>query len=186
MASGELILLVDDIPDHITVYAPALERSGFHVQIARSGEQALLLARANIPRCAVIDLRLPDMTGWHLCREMKADDALRVAPIIVLTPDVTRLTAAESASIGCHAWLAHPTAADDLVRTVQYVLTLAGEAPLSPEAAILGLTSCPACGSDQVRATVRVSQIQYYCCRGCGFCWRIDATCATVPSAPSS
>jgi len=87
---------------------------------------------------------------------------------------VSKVCAADSAKAGCNAWLAHPTVAEDLARTVRQVLDMNTASPESPAEALLGLTECPACGSDQIRATLRVSPIQYYCCRGCGFCWRAE------------
>jgi CheY-like chemotaxis protein len=174
MASGELILLVNDIPDHVTAYRSVLAAHGFRVSIARSGQEALALAREAVPECAVIDLRLPDMSGWDLCREMKAHPEQREVPIVVLTPDVSKMCAADSAKAGCNAWLAHPTVAEDLVRTVRRVLHLQEASPSTPEDALIGLTECPACGSDKIRATLRMSPIQYYCCQACSFCWRAE------------
>ena len=174
MPSAELILLVNDIPDHLAQYETALERHGFRVQIARSGEEALEVARTSLPECAVIDLRLPDMNGWELCRDLKGKESPSTR-VIVLTPDVSKMCAADSTKAGCHAWLAHPTVAEDLVRTVKQVLNLDVDAPTSFEEALMGMTACPGCDSDQVRAQLRVGGIQYYCCKACGFCWRMDA-----------
>src|SRR5687768_6061137 len=143
MSSGELILLVNDIPDHVAAYQGVLAAHGFRVRIARSGKEALELVRDTLPECAVIDLRLPDMTGWDLCREMKSHPDRRGMPIVVLTPDVSKMCAADSAKAGCNAWLAHPTVAEDLVRTVRQVLQLQEASPSSPEDALIGLTECP-------------------------------------------
>ena len=173
MPSGEMILLVNDIPDHVDRYRDALAGHGFHVRIARTGGEALRAVRETLPTCAVIDLRLPDMNGWDLCREIKAETARRT-PIVMLTPDVSKMCAADSAKAGCNAWLAHPTVAEDLVRTVKQVLDLDTTEPRSTQEALIGLTECAACGSSRVRATLRVSPIQYYCCKACGFCWRAE------------
>jgi hypothetical protein len=91
-----------------------------------------------------------------------------------LTPDVSRMSAEDSARVGCNAWLTHPAAADDLVRAVRQVMDLESTEPSSDEERLLNLTLCPACGSERVRPTLRVGPIQYYCCRGCSFCWRIE------------
>jgi CheY-like chemotaxis protein len=168
-----LILLVNDIPDHVTTYEAALARHGFRVEVARTGERALDVARQSLPHCAVIDLRLPDMSGWDLCRDIKREGSPHTR-VIVLTPDVSQMCAADSTRSGCHAWLAHPTVAEDLVRTVRQVLELDADAPTSLHDALIGMTACPGCDSDQVRAQLRVGPVQYYCCRACGFCWRME------------
>jgi hypothetical protein len=93
---------------------------------------------------------------------------------VVLTPDVSKICAADSARAGSDAWLAHPTLAEDLVRTISRVLELETASPPSLDAALLDVIECAACGSDKVRPTLRMGGIQYYCCRGCGFCWRAE------------
>ena len=173
MTSDKLILLANDIPDHVAKYETALLQHGFRVEVARTGERALELARVSMPQCAVIDLRLPDMSGWEVCRDIKASGSPRTR-VIVLTPDVSKMCATDSAKVGCHAWLAHPTVPDDLVRTVRQVLELDADAPSSIEDALVGLTSCPGCESDQVRAQLRVGPVQDFCCKACGFCWRME------------
>ena len=174
MQTTNVILLVNDIPDHAITYGRALTSHGFRVQLARSGADALSLARSTKPGCAVIDLRLPDMTGWDLCSKLKKhpeNDAMR---IVVLTPDLSKTCAKDSAANGCDAWLAHPTVAEDLVRTVKRVLDLKAVAPDSPDDALLGFMMCGACGSEKVRPTLRMGLIQYYCCKECSFCWRAE------------
>ena len=176
MTAGSMVLLVNDIPDHVAVYHRALTTHGFRVRLARTGKDALAIVKENIPECAVIDLRLPDMTGWELCREMKEQHTpAREMPIVVLTRDVSKMCAADSAKAGCDAWLAHPAIAEDLVRTIRRVLELESAAPATQDAALLDLVECAACGSDQVRPTLRMGGIQYYCCKGCGFYWRAEA-----------
>ena len=169
-----LILLVDDITDHADHYEATLSQHGFRVQRARTGQDALRFARASLPECVVIDLRLPDMTGWELCRQLHEHSEHRPR-IIVLTPEVSAMCAAESTRVGCHAWLAHPTTGEDLARTVRQVLRLDTDVPVSAETALIGLKDCPVCKSEQVRATLREGLVQYYCCKACGFCWRVEA-----------
>ena len=174
MAAGEMVLLVNDIPDHVAAYQRALTGHGFRVRLARTGQQALNMVKETVPECAVIDLRLPDMSGWDLCREMKGRKEVREMPIVVLTPDISRVYAADSAKAGCDAWLAHPTVAEDLIRTIRRVLELDPASP-EPGDAVLDSIECAACGSDQIRPAPQMGPIQYHCCKACGFCWRAEA-----------
>lgn len=174
MASSALILLVDDIPDHATTYARALRADGFRLHLASSGEEALDLARTMPPDLVVVDVRLPDMTGWDLCRRLKSDETIGSPPVVVLTAEVSRECAKESAELGCKAWLAHPTRADDLVRAVRQVLASDLDVPPTPDAALLGVTACAGCGEGRIRATLRVGLIQQYACLACGFRWRVE------------
>ncbi len=174
MPAPEVILLVTDVPDHAASYERALTSHGFRVRVARSGKEALAAARESPPDCAVIDLRLPDMSGWDLCREIRKPGQADPPRIIVLTPEVSKMCAADSAKAGCHAWLAHPTIAEDLAATVRHVLDYDTDAPGSTDDALMGFTTCPGCGSESVRSTLRVGVVQYYCCKACAFCWRAE------------
>jgi CheY-like chemotaxis protein len=176
----EVILLVDDIRDHAVNYEAALTRHGFCVRVATTGEDALRVTRETLLDCAVIDLRLPDMSGWDLCREIRKPQSNGALPIIVLTPEVSKTCAEDSAKAGCDAWLAHPTVADDLARTVRHVLDAEADAPASLDEALLGLKHCPVCKSSTVRAAVRVGAVQYYCCKACSFCWRAEVLAEEV------
>jgi CheY-like chemotaxis protein len=169
-----LVLLVNDIPDHAAAYERVLVRTGFRVVVTATGAEALAFAAATPPDCAVIDVRLPDMRGWDLCKQLKAA-ARRNPPVVLLAAEVSKASAAESASVGCNAWLAYPTIADDLVRAVRQVLATGEPEPASAESAVLGARACPACAAERVRATLRMRLIQYFCCRDCGFCWRVDS-----------
>jgi CheY-like chemotaxis protein len=174
------VLLVNDIPDQSRAYVAALTRQGYRVQLATSGREALTLVAIAQPDCAVIDLRLPDMSGWELCRALKDRSECHELRIVVLTPDVSRMSADDSFRVGCNAWLTHPAVAEDLVRMVRQVLNLDTAEPSSADHALLSLTVCPACGSERVRPTLRVSPIQYYCCAHCRFCWRVEVLASAV------
>ena len=78
-----LILLVNDIPDHARAYESVLRRNGYRVQLVYTASAALQAARAEPPACTVIDVRLPDVTGWTLCRAIKADASIAITPIVM-------------------------------------------------------------------------------------------------------
>jgi len=174
MGATTRILLVDNIPDHVAAYDRALRDLGYEVDISTTGLAALEAVRVRMPDCVVIDVRLPDMSGWDLCRNLKRDELTCHVPVVVLTAETARDHALQSARALCNAWIAQPTQAEDLVRAIQHVLAQEEDAPRSPDEALLGVTACPVCESDRVRATLRVSPVQYYSCRACGHVWRVE------------
>ncbi len=175
MSRATHILLATAIRDHADAYERALERHGVHVHVARTGEDALVAALGHPPDCIVIDLRLPDISGWDLCGRLKRLPELRATPVIVLTPDITVGHSSEGARTGCHAWLARPTVAEDLVVAIGEVIDQTLAQPRSPDAALLGAhRACPACVSTYLRAALRISPVQYYRCLNCRFYWRVE------------
>jgi DNA-binding response OmpR family regulator len=79
------ILMVDDDPEISQVVRLMLERHGWQVIYARSGAQALELARREPPDLILLDLMMPGMSGYEVCEDIRADWGLRQVPIVVLT-----------------------------------------------------------------------------------------------------
>ena len=86
-------------------------RAIYVFEMSRTGRDALKVLKENVYDCVVLDLRLPDMSGWDLCREIRTPHTNEAPPIIMLTPEVSKMCAEDSAKAGCNAWLAHPTVA---------------------------------------------------------------------------
>ena len=175
MGATPRLLLVDAIPDHVISYSRAFLDEGYLIDVATTAGEGLATARRGPPDCIVIDVRLPDMSGWELCRHLKQDSSTCDIPVVVLTPDTTRDHVRDNARVLCTAWMTQPSQAEDLLRAVQHVLAQPVSAPQSADDAVLGVATCPACESDRVRATLRVSPVQYYACHACGHGWRVQA-----------
>jgi CheY-like chemotaxis protein len=168
------ILLVNDIPDHMRAYEAAFRARGYQVRLTTNARETLAAAPQMQPQCIVIDVRLPDMTGWELCRQLKADSSTCGVPVVMLSPDVTRDSVEASRSAGCAAWLMRPAAPDDVVRAVEHVLGHGAGEPETHEA-LIDARTCPACESDDLRAGVRVGPVQYFVCKACNMRWRVEA-----------
>ena len=79
------ILIVDDEPDLLAVLKFGLEAEGFEVLQASDGEQGLALARQTAPDLMVLDLMLPRMDGYKVCRALKFDERYKQMPIFILS-----------------------------------------------------------------------------------------------------
>src|SRR5215469_423474 len=81
----ESILVVDDAPDNLTLMSQLL-KDGYQVKAANSGEKAMKIVRGeNPPDLILLDIMMPVMSGYDVCRELKADPATAHIPIIFLT-----------------------------------------------------------------------------------------------------
>ena len=78
------VLIVDDAPSNLAILTETL-RAEFDVRIANSGAQALRLVDENPPDLILLDIVMPDMDGYEVCRRLKARAATRNIPIIFLT-----------------------------------------------------------------------------------------------------
>ena len=79
------ILVVDDEPDLVMVLKIGLETEGYDVLTASDGEQGLALARQSMPDLLVLDLMLPRMDGYKVCRALKFDERYKKIPIFILS-----------------------------------------------------------------------------------------------------
>ncbi len=85
MAAQQTILVVDDVPENIDVLAGVLQ-ADFKVKAATSGHRALKIARAEpAPDLILLDIMMPGMDGYEVCRRLKADERTRNIPILFVT-----------------------------------------------------------------------------------------------------
>ena len=85
MATGERIVVIDDNANDLQVTRRFLERHGYVVSIAASGEDGLKLAASVMPDALVVDYRMPGMDGFEVTRRIKADPQLHTIPVLLLT-----------------------------------------------------------------------------------------------------
>ena len=104
------------------MYQLGLELAGYEVMCAYTGTEALARARQRRPAAIVLDIRLPDMSGWDVCAALKADPALDRIPIIVLTAAAVPTLAQQAAAAGCAAHLLKPCFPDQLAQVVRHVI----------------------------------------------------------------
>jgi CheY-like chemotaxis protein len=117
-----LILLVEDYSDAIEIYTASLEFHGFRALAARRGADALSFIHAAPPDLIVMDVALPDMTGWDLTRLLKANESTRHIPVVILTGHVFSEARQRAYESGCDAYLTKPCVPDQLIRTVRKLL----------------------------------------------------------------
>jgi CheY-like chemotaxis protein len=113
------VLLIDDVDDNTDMYAQYLEFEGFEVQTALDGDVGVEKAHALRPKVIVMDLSMPVVDGWQATRALKADEATRAIPIIVLTAHALSGTADTVAAAGADAYLVKPCLPEDLAAEVR-------------------------------------------------------------------
>lgn len=79
------ILIVDDIPDNIRLLSSMLVESGYRVRKVVSGERALKAIALQVPDLILLDIRMPDMDGYEVCKRLKASDITKEIPIIFIS-----------------------------------------------------------------------------------------------------
>jgi two-component system phosphate regulon response regulator PhoB len=129
------ILVVDDEPDLVELVRFNLDRAGFRVETAETGEQALARLRRSAPDLLVLDLMLPDLSGEEVCRRVRADPVLTGLPIIMLTAKGDEVDRVVGFELGADDYVPKPFSPRELVLRVKAVLRRGREA--QPSSALL-------------------------------------------------
>lgn len=86
------ILLIEDTPDSAKLMRIAMEKKGFNVQVVETGEDALDKVKKNKFDVIILDIMLPRVDGFEVCRRIKADENTKKIPVICVTafsvPDI--------------------------------------------------------------------------------------------------
>ena len=132
---GKKILVVDDELKIVKLVRAYLERAGFTVVTAREGQEALAVFRYERPNLVVLDLMLPGMDGFEVCRAIRRSSDV---PIIMLTArdeEVDRLVGLE---LGADDYIVRPFSPREVVARVRAVLRRTEGQPVEPEVIIAG------------------------------------------------
>jgi DNA-binding response OmpR family regulator len=117
-----VVLAADDDEDILELVAFRLERSGYTVLRATDGEEALRLALEAKPDLAVLDVMMPKLDGYEVTRRLRADDATRRMPIILLTARSQDADVQAGFDAGADDYLRKPFSPQELRARVQAIL----------------------------------------------------------------
>ncbi len=117
------LLYIEDEEEMIDLVRLILSRRGFEVLGANGGRQGLDMVRKEHPDLVLLDLMMPDMDGWDVYQQMKADDSTREIPVIVVTAKAQSIDKV----LGLHIakvedYIAKPFSPQELTDSVEKVL----------------------------------------------------------------
>ncbi|MCL7451543.1 MAG: response regulator transcription factor [Anaerolineae bacterium] len=119
MSKKASILVVDDEPHVQKLVKANLESSGYRVLLADDGEQAVKMVEEEIPDLVILDLMLPKMDGYAVCRRIRE---FSVVPVIMLTARSAQVDLVHGFEVGADDYLTKPFSVTELLMRVQAVL----------------------------------------------------------------
>jgi DNA-binding response OmpR family regulator len=117
--SKKRILVVDDEVDLVETVRFSLELEGYDVLIAYNGEEALNQARKENPDLILLDLMLPKLDGYKVCRLLKFDERYKHIPILMLTAKIQEKDKATGMETGANEYITKPFEMDELMKKVK-------------------------------------------------------------------
>ncbi len=122
--STGLILIVDDTQENIQVLGSLLRDAGYRINVAMNGEQALSTLERVSPDLVLLDIMMPVMDGFEVCRRMKQEPRWEDIPVIFLTAKIETESVVEGFELGAVDYVTKPFQAAELLQRVDTHLTL--------------------------------------------------------------
>jgi len=120
--AGKTILVADDDVEILGLVTRHLRSKNVRLLEASDGEEALKIARRDKPDLVILDVMMPGMTGWEVCRAIREDDGMAAVGVIMLTGIGERLNEMTSPLYGADEYLDKPFDFGDLDALVARVL----------------------------------------------------------------
>ena len=120
---AKTILIVEDNELNMKLFNDLLERSGHATLRAKTGVEAVALARAHNPDLILMDIQLPEVSGLQVTRWIKDDPALSAIPVIAVTAFAMKGDEEKILQGGCEAYLSKPISVAKFLATVESFLS---------------------------------------------------------------
>jgi len=124
VGAGKSVVVINDSPELLELAEILLRDEDFDVKVALTGSRALELVRTTMPDLVILDVRMPDVSGWDILQSLKLDQGTASIPVLVCSAAVQELRQLESqlASMGVDV-LIKPFAIDTLLTKVQALIS---------------------------------------------------------------
>lgn len=122
------VIYIEDEPEMIDLVRLILSRKGYDVLGANGGREGLDMIRQEKPDLVLLDLMMPDLDGWDVYQQMKADEATRAIPVIVITAKAQSIDKV----LGLHIakvedYISKPFSPNELIASVERVLKITAQ-----------------------------------------------------------
>ena len=117
------ILVVDDEPDILRVVVKIMEARGHEVFTAKDGPAAIEAAGSHLPDVVILDVNLPKMDGFEVCKALKTGDATKHIPIVMMTAAYVSVEDADKGTeLGADEYVVKPFLREVLIHNVERLL----------------------------------------------------------------
>jgi len=120
----EAILLVDDNPTNLQLLFETLDGRGYKLLIAKNGNAALAIARKACPNLILLDIMMPEIDGYEVCRQLKADPVTTEIPVIFLSALTDTKDKVQGLDLGAVDYVTKPFQPDEVIARVNTHLTV--------------------------------------------------------------
>ena len=132
------ILVIEDDPDIVRLLTHYLERERYNVRAVSTGTDGLAAARANPPDVLVLDIMLPGLDGYEICRRLRSHPPTAFLPILMLTAKAEEADRVVGLEIGADDYVSKPFSPREVVARIKALLRRATSSEEVPERLVYG------------------------------------------------
>ena len=121
-ATSKTILVVDDEEDVLELVKYNLEKNGYRVTTASTGEEAISKARSIVPNLVLLDLMLPGIDGLEVCKQLKSNPKTEQVPVIMLTAKGEESDVVVGLEVGADDYITKPFSPKVLIARIRRIL----------------------------------------------------------------
>jgi signal transduction histidine kinase len=118
------ILVVDDTPDNLRLLSAMLTTQGYEVRKALNGKMALNACKINLPDLILLDINMPDMDGYEVCQQLKADETTKVVPVIFISALDDVLDKVKAFDVGASDYITKPFHTAEVISRIENQIDL--------------------------------------------------------------
>ncbi|MFH1062229.1 MAG: response regulator [Candidatus Omnitrophota bacterium] len=122
MREKKRILIIDDEPDILRVVMFRLRKAGYEVLTAADGQAGWQMAKSELPNFILLDIRLPLMDGFEVCKKLKDDPQTAAIPVIFLSASSAEDLSSKSKEYNAEGFMRKPFEPDELLRTIEKMI----------------------------------------------------------------
>jgi DNA-binding response OmpR family regulator len=116
------VLIADDEPHIVTALEFLLEQSGYEVDVARNGDEALAQIRSGRPDVVLLDVMMPTRSGYDVCREVRASPELAGTKVIMLSAKGGQADMGKGMEAGADLYITKPFSNRELIDKIRQLL----------------------------------------------------------------
>lgn len=145
------VLAVDDNIDTILILSAVLEREGYEVITAKDGLEAVEKTERDLPAIVLLDLMMPKMNGFEVCRAIRGNPKTNHIPILMLTAKTDPFSREQGLALGANEYLTKPLNPKEILTKVREHLLPTEPPPPPPGALTASLTGVIALIGESIR-----------------------------------
>lgn len=122
MSTTKKILVVDDDP-YILMSLEFLKKNGFEVMVARNGTEALDIVEKQVPDIVLLDIMMPDVDGYAICKHIKSSKKLKEAKVVFMSAKSKETDIRKGYDLGASLYVTKPFSTRQLLKQVQELIS---------------------------------------------------------------